>query len=213
MKQSAEKHSGVIIIAEVKPWSPFGKPLSTKSWDQLFELANACGDVISIHTHPLWRGSFDLIRKARKRTQKKILAKGFHETDDEIKQAIDAGADHVLVVGRIPKVHLNICFIEPLTLAELAGIPKDTWAVWNSRDLSGLKNLPGIPPFLIERWKQGVGLSDQKQESFKEAREVHSGLLCQASNLRTKNDIDPGADAVLVGSKLETFAASLGITL
>ncbi len=171
------------IIAEVKTHSPFGWK-SEKSWDELFEIANSVGDIISIHTDPRWNGSFDLIKKARALTQKPILAKGIHETDDHIIKAIEAGADYVLVVGRIPKIYLEKCFIEPFTLAELKKIPDGTKVVWNSRDLSN------------------GGL---KKESFKEARKIWKGWLCQASNIKTLKDVKGGADAILIGTHLATF--------
>jgi len=169
--------------------------------------------MVSIHTNTIWKGSFELVRKARKRTDMPILAKGFHGTDEEIEMALDAGADFVLVVGRMPNKYADKCFIEPTTLDQLSTVPEHHWAVWNSRDLSILKDLPGIPAFLEERWKYMRSYSDRKRESFQEARMKFKGKLCQASKLKTKKDIEPGADAVLVGSDLETFAKSLGITL
>ena len=173
------------IIAEVKIQSPFGYK-STKTWDELFVIAEKVGDMISIHTDPRWGGDFSLITKAKSLTSKPILAKGIHATDEEIQKAIDAGADYVLVVGRIPKIHLDKCLIEPNTLRELTKIPENVKAVWNSRDL------------------QTGGL---KTETFAQARVLFKGWLCQASNIRTKVDIQDGADAVLVGTHLEEFAS------
>ena len=175
------------IIAEVKIKSPFGWQ-SDKTWEELFEVAWRTGDIISIHTDPRWGGSFELLERARKMTNKPILAKGIHATDDEIKRAISCGADWVLVVGRIPEVHQDQCMIEPNTLEELKKLPLDISAVWNSRDL------------------QTGGL---KKEKFETARNLWSGWLCQASNIKTIEDIVPGADAVLVGTHLLEFAESL----
>jgi indole-3-glycerol phosphate synthase len=175
------------IIAEVKTNSPFGWS-SEKSWDELFAIANSIADILSIHTDARWGGSFDLIKKARELTDKPILAKGIHASDAEIELAIDAGADKVLVVGRVPLVHLDKCLIEPYTLEELALLRTDIKAVWNSRDL-----ITG-----------GI-----KKENFTDARKVFSGWLCQASNLRTIEDIREGADAVLVGTNIEEFAESM----
>ncbi|MDE1874777.1 MAG: hypothetical protein KGI79_01780 [Patescibacteria group bacterium] len=177
------------IIAEVKTRSPFGFE-SEKSWAELFSVANRIGDIISVHTDPRWGGSFELIKKARSLTDKPILAKGIHATDAEVEQAIRSGADFVLVVGRIPAIHRDKCLIEPFTLAELAALPVDLKVVWNSRDLSN-----GSP----------------KQESFEEARRIHKGWLCQASNIRTVKDVKEGANAVLVGEHLIEFAESLGM--
>jgi indole-3-glycerol phosphate synthase len=154
----------------------------------MFEIANRIGDIISIHTDARWNGSFELIKKAKSMTDKSILAKGIHATDDEIEKAIAAGADYVLVVGRIPKVHLDKCLIEPLTLAELKTIPPNMKVVWNSRDLSN---------------------GGMKTETFEEARQIFSGWMCQASNLKTVADIKAGVDAVLVGTNLVEFAKSL----
>lgn len=174
----------MLIIAEVKTQSPFSFK-STKTWDELFTIANAKGDILSIHTDPRWGGDFSLITKAKNLTSKPILAKGIHETDEDIQKAIDAGADFVLVVGRIPKIHLDRCLIEPNTLEELSKIPTSVKAVWNSRDL------------------QTGGL---KTETFAQARAMFTGWLCQASNIRTEADIQQGADAVLVGTHLESFS-------
>ncbi len=177
----------VEIIAEVKTQSPFGYT-SSNTWDELFEVAERVGDIISIHTDPRWGGSFDLITKARALTNKPILAKGIHASDSDIQQALDAGADWVLVVGRMPAIYQEKCMIEPLILDELQTIPEHMRAVWNARDL-----------------KDG----SKKTETFAEARAIFKGWLCQASHIRTVSDIEKGADAALVGTNLTEFAASL----
>jgi indole-3-glycerol phosphate synthase len=176
-----------LLIAEVKTCSPFGWK-STRSWDELFETANEHGDWISIHTNPRWGGSFKLLEKARLRTKKPILAKGLHLTDRELALAFNSGADYALVVGRIPDVldsYRDALLIEPYTLAELAEIPHGVKAVWNSRDLRN----------------KGV----LKNETFKDARAIFPGWLCQASNIRTPADVCAGAQAILVGQELAGF--------
>lgn len=177
------------IIAEVKTESPFSFK-SEKSWDELFVVANEMGDIISIHTDLRWGGSFDLIKKAKLLTNKLILAKGIHATDSEVQKAIDAGADYVLVVGRIPATHADKCLIEPLTLDELRTIPENLKVVWNSRDLSD---------------------GSMKKETFEEARKIFKGWICQASNIKTVQDIKEGANAVLIGTNLEEFVRSLKV--
>jgi indole-3-glycerol phosphate synthase len=177
----------VTIIAEVKTRSPFGFR-SEKSWEELFAIAERAGDMLSIHTDPRWGGSFELVRKAKLLTKKPILAKGIHASDSDIEQAIEAGADYVLVVGRVSKVHVDRCLIEPNTLAELRTLRATAKAVWNSRDLA---------------------TGGMKTETFAEARNIFPGWLCQASNIESVDDIEPGADAVLVGTHIEAFAQSL----
>ncbi|RTK98539.1 MAG: indole-3-glycerol-phosphate synthase TrpC, partial [Proteobacteria bacterium] len=72
-----------IFIAEVKTQSPFGFK-SKYSYDYLFELAANHGDWVSIHTNPLFGGSYNNLSKAAAKTNKPILAKGFHRSNDEI---------------------------------------------------------------------------------------------------------------------------------
>lgn len=175
------------FIAEVKTQSPFGWA-SQDTWEVLFSLANLHGDMISIHTDSRWGGSFEILKRAREMTKRPLLAKGIHTTDDEVKRAIEeCGADFVLVVGRIPSVYASQCIIEPYTLDELTKIPEGFRILWNSRDLA----------------TGGV-----KKETFQEARLVRHGWLCQASNIKTVDDVDLSADAVLVGTHLAKFIES-----
>ena len=175
------------IIAEVKTRSPFGFQ-AIETWDEQFERAQRIGNMISVHTDPRWGGSFDLLKRARALTVKPIVAKGIHATDDLISQAIDTGADWVLVVGRIPAVHADRCLIEPLTLPELVALPSRLRAVWNSRDI------------------ETGGL---KKETFTDARKIWNGWLCQASNIKTIADVEASANAILVGTHLREFEKSL----
>jgi len=178
---------GVLLIAEVKTMSPFGFK-SENSWDELFEVANKFGDIISIHTDPRWGGSFELLEMTRMLTNKPILAKGIHKSDAEIKRAIQAGADYVLVVGRIPNIYVDKLLIEPLEFSEIVKIPKNLKLVWNSRDI-----LTG----------------GQKKETIADIRKIWDGWLCQASNISSENDINPSVQAILVGKQLRNFVRSV----
>ncbi len=181
----------VQVIAEVKTKSPFGFR-SKYSWEDLFQVANDVGEIIAIHTDERWGGSFDLISRAKKLTRLPILAKGIHENDRDIEKALECGADYVLAVGRIPNLYISRCFIEPNSLEELTSfipqLPENARVVWNSRDL-----------------RNGYF----KKETFEQAREIWSGYLCQASNIKSVEDVKPGTNAVLVGSYLKEFADSI----
>lgn len=177
----------MIFIAEVKTKSPYAFK-SNKSWDELFKIANLIGDWISIHVEPEWEGSRELIVKAKKLTSKPIVAKGIHRTDEEVKASINAGANYVLVVGRMPKLDCyNKLIIEPNTISELENISLEHLALWNARDLKSGK---------------------LKEETFDQARKAWNGWLCQASAIKNKSDIDNRAHAVLVGEHLPAFISA-----
>lgn len=176
-----------IVILEVKTKSPYGFK-SNKTWDELFEIAEKHADIISIHTNPWWAGSFDLIQKARLLTDKPILAKGFHNSDYDIERAISCGADYVLVVGRVPEVHKEKLLIEPLKFEDLKNIPEDYKVVWNKRNLAD---------------------GSIKNEDIKDVKGVFSGWICQASMIKSVDDVYPDIDAVLVGENLEGFVDGL----
>ena len=175
------------MIAEVKTKSPFGF-VSKYSWDEQFELACKIGDWISIHTDPDFGGSFNLVSKAKLGTDKRIVAKGWHKSNDDINRAFDAGADYVTIVGRFPSKYSSRYLVEPLSLAEIDSIPTDFKLIWNDRDL-----FTGKP----------------KARKFEEAREIWGGWLCQASNIKSITDVHPKANAVLIGTYLREFAESI----
>ena len=175
----------MLLIAEVKTASPFGFR-STRTWSELFSIAEKHGDWVAIHTDPRWGGSFELLATARKLTDKPILAKGVHASDEDIDRAIECGANWVLAVGRVPSVHAGKCIIEPNTLDDLRRLPAHARVVWNGRDL-----------------KTG----GRRPETFWQARQAFDGWLCKASFIHTLKDVDHNADAILVGEKLPEFTA------
>ncbi len=184
------------FIAEVKVKSPSGWQ-SPYSWEDTLALAIQCPhvDMLSIFIDARWGGSPELVRRARSQTGKPILAKGMGEDQAAIQEAFVLGATYALIVGSIPEENPERYLIEPYTLEELARIPAHLKAVWNSRDLRKLDQI-----------------ENSKTETFRDARNVFSGWLCQASNLRTVDDIESEADAVLVGTHLREFVASLPVT-
>lgn len=180
--------AGRLFVAEVKTQSPFGFK-SKYTWDELFEVALQVGDIISIHTDSLWGGSFKLIEKARKCTNKPILAKGIHENDDLLKNAFDTGADWALVVGRAPTYMPEKCWVEPHSLEEFKKYCCDLTRnfhrfVWNSRNLFD---------------------GSLKSSEIIDVRDFYSGWLCQASNIKTELDISSHVNAFIIGEHLMNF--------
>lgn len=181
-----EKHP--IFIAEVKTKSPFGY-CSKLYWKELFDIADKHGDWISIHTDSRWGGSFKLLKFVRTLIKKPILAKGIHSTDEEIQQALDCGADYVLVVDRLPaEKYIENCLLEvsSLTLFRefLRKYPNAKY-VYNKRDLTTgkMKDFDYFDAYNCEMPK----------------------WLCQASGIKSLEDINNLADAFIVGEHLEQF--------
>jgi indole-3-glycerol phosphate synthase len=175
-----------IFIAEIKTRSPFGY-VSKHSFAKLMECAIKFGDWISVHDNALWGGDYESIAFVRRNTNKTILAKGLHATDDDIRRALDHGADYVLVVDREPAPELHDkCLFEWSRFSGLQQHPHlmNQKHVFNNRDLRY-----GWPKHLTE---------------LKEF--VDSGAwVCQASNIQSKDDIKPGISAYIVGEGLMKF--------
>lgn len=174
-----------LFVAEVKTESPFGFK-SKKRWWELFEIANKHGDMLSIHTHSQWGGRYNDILEARSETDKKILAKGIHGDDADIKRALDCGADYVLVVGRIPpKGLIEHCWVEPTESYQFTHFPKNVKAVWNQRDLFN---------------------GHSKAMTFEDIVSCYkTPWLCQASGIKEPKDVHPKANAFIVGEHLPEF--------
>ena len=149
----------------------------------------------------------------------KILAKGFHDEDDVTHLFRSAHVDYVLIYnrlpiigkgrGKIPSSYMDICVIEVKDIKSLRsiqykleclGLLNDVKLLWNDRDLEAA----------ISAYEKGKKLPHNlaKSETFEQAREICKGFLIQASNIKTREDIKPGADAVLVGTHLVEFIES-----
>lgn len=188
-----------LFIAEVKTESPFGFK-SERNWADLLDLAIEHADIVAVHTDERWGGSFGQLAAAAEQIRRiriderrpLLLAKGIHEHDSEVRMALNCGADLVLVVGRQPPRELvPACIWEPANGRALLDLQDPTMKVmWNARDLE--TGAP-IPSALGPQW----------------AREMHRGWLCQASFIRTPDDVNPLVNAFIVGEHLPTFVEAL----
>lgn len=171
-----------IFIAEIKTKSPFGFR-ADHSFFQLMDMAVNHGDWISVHVDALYGGDVNSLSFVRQATDKPILAKGLHNTDDDIQRSFDHGADYVLVVDRIPnhQFPFDRILLEPRTLGPKKADPRYRM-VCNSRDL--------ITNSTTNFWEQ--------YRKF-------APWLCQASNITSMDKVKFDADAFIVGSYLPLF--------
>lgn len=209
------RFGSTILIAEVKPESKLSGWRSPYSVDLLMETACRYGHWISIHTNPLWGGSFEWLslarayvnefyRNAPPEIRPLILAKGLHETLEEQQEALRS-ADYVLVVSKDPPQGsaniLNRVLYEPHSLDGLRKAPPDMKCVWNARDI--------VAALDAHRLGHKTDHNAAKRASFDDAHKIHDRWLCQASNINRREHVHKKASAVLVGSRLREFLASL----
>ena len=184
------------FIAEIKTQSPFGFK-AKHPFVSLMEVAIQHGDWISVHTNALWGGDYDAISFVRRNTDKPILAKGLHETDDDIQRALDHGATYVLVVDRFPdrdRIHYSNLLLERhdphLLKHQMDNAPYLSYAkfVCNSRNLR-----TGLPK---KAWEL---------DTF-----IEAGVwVCQASGIKSIEQVDKRVDAFIVGEHLVEFCKTL----
>lgn len=176
-----------IFIAEPKVKSPYGYESKTPK-HKLIDLAIEHGDWISVHTNALFGGCFDDIYLIKKLTNKKILAKGFHCHDDDVKKAVDLGADYVLVVDR----YVGHYWGTNQWGRVIAENPTNTLSANVGRYVYNSRNL-----------RTGEFRPDE-YASYRR----NLPWLCYASNITRDSDIPADCDAYLVGRGLEALIAN-----
>lgn len=182
-----------IFIAEIKTQSPFGFR-SEHPFVSLMQYAITYGDWVSVHTNALWGGDYDAISFVRRNTNKPILAKGIHATDDDIQRALDHGADYVLVVDRIPKVNITKCLLE---LHRFDDVEKCNHMYFNDPSLKFVCNSRDLRSGLPKKMWELDRYTDMRL------------WTCQASGIKTQGHVQPNVNAFIVGEHLVNFCKGL----
>ncbi len=188
------------FIAEIKLKSPYGFK-SKYSFEGLTRLAIQYGDIISVHTNPLWGGCYEALEYVRRLTDKPILAKGIHSKNDDVRKAFDYGADYVLIVDRFLNNHADGYNEIPLDKIfheigvniqdKIEQYPNLNY-VYNGRDLMN----------------SGLGKKYLDWQKYRDK----TNWLCGASLLRHPIDVKmfyPECDAFIVGEHLVEFCGAL----
>lgn len=189
-----------IFIAEIKTQSPFAYK-SEHPFVSLMQYAIQYGDWISVHTNALWGGDFDAISFVRKNTDKPILAKGIHGTNDDVNRAFDHGADYVLVVDRYPSSTVNTLTAERKS------------RILHEMDFQHVKGNIDFNPYwsgvkyVCNARNLSTGLPKPKSEleDF-----LKLGVwTCQASGIRNSAQVNAQVNAFIVGEHLVEFCKQL----
>ncbi len=182
------------LIAEVVTQGPDGYR-AHRSWEELFNIANGYGDYIAVNVDPLWGGTIGRLQQARAFTSKPLVAKGVFHTDAEIQEARDAGADHVIVTGRVPEYPYGAyCWVDPVTPGMLKRLPltKFDVVVADGQNLYDGSAQPDMYDAVVTRM----------------ADETDYPHIVQA-DVRFQADIKPETTMVMVGRYLEEYTRGL----
>jgi indole-3-glycerol phosphate synthase len=208
-----------IFIAEIKTKSPFGYE-SKYTFSKLMEYAINYGDWISVHTNALWGGDFDTISYVRKFTDKPILAKGLHGSDEAVQTALYHGADFVLSVDRVPKSEYlaSRCIFE-LSNIELPDDKRKSYeaflSVGDKQSYDYMDNLHKTKwnKFLMENTVvcNSRDLLTGKQHTISELDKYikKCGKVIQASNISDISQVNPYVFGYIVGTNLIDFCGKL----
>lgn len=188
-----------IFIAEIKTQSMFGFK-TNYSRECLIDTALRYGDWISVHTDPRFGGSFDDIYQIRRKTNKSILAKGFHSHNHDVEKALDLGADYVLVVDRPDRKLLNLYtdkILFEFSNSKLLNESSYDFAEFGKVVFNG-RNLD-------------TGIGKKSIAQYHEFRN-RCKWLCGASLLKEPDYVQkfyPNCDAFIVGENLVDFCKKL----
>lgn len=198
-----ETETKPIFIGEIKTQSPFGYK-SPHSFIKLAELAIEKADWISVHTNALWGGDYNAISFVRNLTDKPILAKGFHHTDDDIQMALDHGADYVLTLNqdRIFNRHKDRLLFE-LSLIQTRNIRSFYKERMGNNYFDKLKFV-----FNGRNIKNGQKRGMSKYDDYREL----CPWVCGASLIKKPEDVKmyyPNCDAFIAGENLVEYCEGL----
>jgi indole-3-glycerol phosphate synthase len=191
--------NGQIFIAEIKTQSPYGYK-SERDFNVLAYEAITFGDWISVHDNALWGGDFETIAFVRKQTRKPILAKGLHSTDDDIQRALDHGANYVLVVDRLPRQEFwKKCLFEWSSVVNWRLMAENIYEGTKHKYVHNIRDLT-----------TGIGHKYNALPEYVEYKKKHpESWICQASGIRTLNDVDPNVNAFIVGTHMSDICVSI----
>jgi len=206
------------FIAEIKTQSPFGYK-SSHSFNELMEYAIVYGDWISVHTNALWGGDFDAISYVRKFTDKPILAKGIHGSDEAVQSALYHGATYVLSVDRIPKSDYlaSRCIFELSSLELPLDRQLSYKAFLDVGDIEGYNQMNNLHK---TKWntflKENIIVCNSRnlKDGSINNRNINEylnkcGEVIQASNIVSMRDVNSNVKAFIVGENLVNFCKNL----
>lgn len=215
-----------IFIAEIKTQSPFGFR-SKDTFVDLMDIAITHGDWISVHTNALWGGDFDAISFVRRNTNKTILAKGIHASDDDVKRAIDHGADYVLVVDRTGVPYANKFRKQVIhemhdphfALPDKNGRTELDCLIRRFHDIGSVLDPHSVPikyhpdknpiKYLVNSRNLGTGLPKENYDKELTAY-INSGVwVCQGSGIKSPVDVNANVNAYIVGEHLRDFCKEI----
>jgi indole-3-glycerol phosphate synthase len=225
--QSEPPHVGcynsIALIAEVKKASP-SAGIICKDFDPIriakeYEAAGA--NCLSVLTdEKFFQGSLDYLRQIREAVKLPLLRKDFIIDERQILEAIEWGADAILLIvailddARLKKFHSLATaaglavLVEVHDEAELEraiAIDADLIGV-NNRDLKTFKVDLGTTERLAAKLFSGTGILPVRSQTETHGQDPRATILVAESGIHTRADVERlakcGAGAILVGESL-----------
>jgi indole-3-glycerol phosphate synthase len=204
------RHSDIALIAEVKRASPSAGVIC-HDFDPVriareYEAAGAsCLSVLT--DEKFFQGSLDYLRQIRAAVKLPLLRKDFIIDERQILEAIEWGADAILLIvailsdGQLKKFH---SLATEAGLAALVEVHDDTEL---GRALKTGAKLIGVNNRNLKDFKVDLGTTERLAEKlFPSPATRHPSLLVAESGIHTRADVERlkkcGAKAVLVGESL-----------
>jgi indole-3-glycerol phosphate synthase len=198
----------VALIAEVKKASP-SAGLICRDFDPVriareYEAAGAsCLSVLT--DEKFFQGSLDYLRLIRAAVKLPLLRKDFIVDERQILEAVEAGADAILLIARILTVAELEHFHTLATAAGLAALVEVHDEAEMARALSLEANLIGVNNRNLDTFAVDLGLTERLAAQMP-ATASKSRVLVAESGIHTRADVGrlrhAGAGAILVGESL-----------
>jgi len=208
-------HNSIAVIAEVKKASPSAGVICA-DFDPVriarqYEAGGA--NCLSVLTdEKFFQGSLDYLRQIRAAVQLPLLRKDFIIDERQIYEAIEWGADAILLITRIlDDRHLNQ-FHDLATGAGLAALVEVHDETEMERALACGASLIGVNNRDLDTFEVNLGTTERLAARY--ASELKGKLLVAESGIRVRADVQrlqhAGAAAILVGESLMNNPQGIG---
>jgi indole-3-glycerol phosphate synthase len=203
------RRGSIALIAEVKKASPSAGVICA-DFDPVriareYEAAGAtCLSVLT--DEKFFQGSLDFLKRIRQAVKLPLLRKDFVIDERQIREAIDWGADAILLIVSILTDAQLEHFHALATAAGLAALVEVHDEAELNRALAAGAKLVGVNNRDLKTFQVDLGTTEHLAKRLRVSRFADAALLVAESGIHTRADVErlaeAGARAILVGESL-----------